>query len=89
MVLVCVPLYQSEVSPPHTRGLIVGIHGVSLCCGYSISGWVGYACFSYSGQFQWRFPLAVQCFAPIMLLIGIFFIPESPRWRKLQTRIHL
>lgn len=30
-----VPLYQAEVSPPHSRGLLVGLHGQSLymnCC---------------------------------------------------------
>lgn len=82
MILCSVPLYQSEVSPPHSRGVLVGIHGVWICCGYSTAGWVGYGCFSYTGEFQWRFPLAVQCFAPILLIIGLWFIPESPRWCK-------
>ncbi|KIW84807.1 hypothetical protein Z517_00195 [Fonsecaea pedrosoi CBS 271.37] len=86
MIVCGVPLYQSEVSPPHTRGVFVGAHGALLCTGYSVSGWVGYGCFKYSGQFQWRFPLAVQCFAPLMLLCGLFFIPESPRWLVLHDK---
>src|ERR1700753_232559 len=80
MIVCGVPLYQSEVAPPHTRGVFVGVHGALLCTGYSVAGWVGYGCFSYTGQFQWRFPLAVQCFAPMLLLAGLFFIPETPRW---------
>jgi MFS family permease len=87
MIVCGVPLYQSEVSPPHTRGVIVGVHGALLCTGYSVAGWVGYGCYSYTGQFQWRFPLAVQCFAPTMVLLGLFFIPESPRWRKWFARL--
>ncbi|KAF2092375.1 general substrate transporter [Rhizodiscina lignyota] len=86
MILCSVPLYQSELAPPHSRGVLVGIHGVWICCGYSTAGWVGYGCFYYTTAFQWRFPLAVQCFAPIMLLIGLFFLPESPRWLALQDR---
>lgn len=34
MILVLIPLYQSEVSPPHSRGLMVGIHGVSITFGH-------------------------------------------------------
>ncbi|OAP64182.1 hypothetical protein AYL99_00154 [Fonsecaea erecta] len=86
MIVCGVPLYQSEVAPPHTRGVFVGAHGALLCTGYSVAGWVGYGCYSYTGQFQWRFPLAVQCFAPLMLLGGLFFIPESPRWLVLHDK---
>jgi MFS family permease len=37
MILVLIPLYQSEVSPPHSRGLMVGIHGVCITVGYCSS----------------------------------------------------
>lgn len=47
----------------------------------AISAWVGYACyFSQNASFQWRFELAVQSIAPLMLLAGSFRLPESPRW---------
>ena len=35
-----VPLYQSEISPPKIRGLLVGMHGVLLCVGYTLASWV-------------------------------------------------
>lgn len=34
MVNVITPLYQSEVSPPKSRGFMVGSHGFVLCIGY-------------------------------------------------------
>jgi hypothetical protein len=34
MVNVITPLYQSEVSPAHSRGRMVGSHGFMLCVGY-------------------------------------------------------
>ena len=80
-LVMLVPLWQTEVSPPHRRGLLVGLHGVSILFGYSVSAWVGYAFYfvQLSGA-QWRPPLAIQCIFPIILSSGIFFIPESPRW---------
>ncbi|RGP78260.1 hypothetical protein FLONG3_3575 [Fusarium longipes] len=74
------PLYQSEVSPPHSRGLLVGLHGVFICTGYSLAGWVGYACYNLKGDIQWRLPMAIQVIPPALLLAGVYFLPESPRW---------
>ena len=34
MLLTLVPLYQSEVSAPHSRGLMVGFHGICVTIGY-------------------------------------------------------
>ena len=76
-----VPLYQSEISPPKIRGLLVGSHGVLLCCGYSIASWVGLGFyFVNAAGAQWRIPLALQCVFPLALAAGVLFLPESPRW---------
>lgn len=49
-----VPLYQSEVSPPESRGLMVGLHGVLIGFSYALTGFVTYGCyFAPYGQFQW------------------------------------
>ena len=81
ILVTLVPLYQSEVSPPESRGLMVGLHGVLIGFSYSLTGFITYGCyFAPYGQFQWRFPLSVQLIPVIILLIGSFFLPESPRW---------
>lgn len=76
-----VPLYQSEMSPPRIRGLLVGMHGVLICVGYTLASWVGLGFYfvNASGA-QWRLPLAIQCLPPLFLAIGVLFLPESPRW---------
>jgi hypothetical protein len=44
--------------------------------------------FAPPGQFQWRFPLAVQLIPCTVLFVGSFFLPESPRWvRELRPSI--
>lgn len=76
-----VPLYQSEIAPPRTRGMLVGAHGVMICVGYSLASWTGYG-FSFveASGIQWRLPLAIQCLPPLFLSLGVLFLPESPRW---------
>lgn len=83
ILVILVPLYQSEIAPPRIRGFLVGMHGVGICFGYLSSSWVGFAFyFVNAAAAQWRIPLAIQAFPPILLGIGVLFIPESPRWRK-------
>lgn len=81
ILVTLVPLYQSEVSPAESRGLMVGLHGVLIGFSYSLTGFVTYGCyFAPYGQFQWRFPLAVQLIPCIILFGGSWVLPESPRW---------
>ncbi|KAH0840760.1 hypothetical protein AYO21_00590 [Fonsecaea monophora] len=76
-----VPLYQSEVAPPKIRGMLVGIHGVMICVGYTSASWIGVAFyFVQAAGAQWRIPLAVQAVWPACLAMGVLFLPESPRW---------
>jgi len=73
-ILACVvPIYQAEVSTAETRGAMVCITGIMYALGYSLAGWLGYACFFMkandpAAQFSWRFPLAFQVVFPLILL---------------------
>ena len=80
-LVMLVPLWQSEVSPPAHRGLLVGLHGVSILIGYCMSQWIGYGFFFVkSSSAQWRVPLAIQIVPALILGCGVLFLPESPRW---------
>ena len=51
------------------------------------SAWVGYgAYFATNPTVQWRLPLGISCLAPLVLLIGTYWIPESPRYLTLVGR---
>ncbi|CAG9996134.1 unnamed protein product [Clonostachys byssicola] len=80
-LVIIVPLWQSEVAPPASRGFLVGMHGVFILCGYSLASWMGVA-FSFvkAAGAQWRIPLAIQILPPAILLLGVMTMPESPRW---------
>ncbi|KAH8901430.1 general substrate transporter [Thozetella sp. PMI_491] len=82
-----VPIMQSEIAPPSTRGFLVGQHGFVLVMGYAIAGWIGYGCYySENSSFQWRFPLSVGCLWPLISLFLFPWIPESPRWLLMHER---
>ncbi|KIK64919.1 hypothetical protein GYMLUDRAFT_194669 [Collybiopsis luxurians FD-317 M1] len=83
-----VPIYNSEIAPPEHRGIIGGLSGYMLGVGGCLANWVGYACgFASTGNFQWRFPLALQIPPGPILFIGLqFFLPDSPRWLIRQGR---
>ncbi|KAK3169901.1 hypothetical protein OEA41_009285 [Lepraria neglecta] len=75
-----VPVYQSEISPPHNRGKLACIEFTGNISGYAASVWVDYFCSFISSDYAWRVPLLLQCFMGFLLGLGSLIICESPRW---------
>lgn len=63
-------------------GLIVGLTQQMIGVGFIVSTWVGYGSSKVpiTSSFSWRFPLAFQAIPCILLIGGILFFPESPRY---------
>ncbi|MBU8787467.1 MULTISPECIES: sugar porter family MFS transporter [Bacillus] len=72
-----VPLYLSELAPKESRGALSSLNQLMITIGILISYLINYA-FSDAGA--WRWMLGLGLVPSIALLIGIFFMPESPRW---------
>lgn len=75
-----VPVYQSEISPPHNRGKLACIEFTGNVSGYAASVWVDYFCSYIDNHWSWRLPLLMQCVMGALLAGGSYLIPESPRW---------
>jgi hypothetical protein len=69
---------MNEVVPEHLRGGLVDIHAVFLILGYTIQGWVGFGFYFWKegGDNTWRVPLALQCVWPMLLIAGLYWVPE-------------
>lgn len=85
-----VPLYLSELAPPNLRGSLVSLQQLSITLGIMVAFWLDYGTQNIGGTgdtqspVAWRLPLALQCFPSIILAIGTFFLPYSPRWLLLK-----
>ena len=71
------PLYISEVSPVKIRGQLVSINQVALTSGIVISYLVDYALADIQG---WRWMFGLAAVPAAILAVGMFWLPESPRW---------
>lgn len=74
---VIVPLYIAEISPPDIRGLLVALNQLMITVGILLSYVVGYA---FASSENWRAMLLIAVVPAIALLVGMIFMPESPRW---------
>jgi sugar porter (SP) family MFS transporter len=87
-----VPLYLSELAPPNIRGGLVALQQLGITVGIMIAFWLDYGTQHIGGtgdgqsQVAWRFPLALQTLPSLILAIGTFFLPYSPRWLMEQGR---
>lgn len=75
-----VPVYQSEISPPHNRGQLACIEFSGNIIGYATSVWVDYFCGYIESDWSWRIPLLMQCVMGGLLGFGSLIIVESPRY---------
>ncbi|KAL7198839.1 hypothetical protein ACSBR2_021187 [Camellia fascicularis] len=68
-----VPVFIAEIAPKNLRGALTTLNQLMIVCGVSASFIIGTV-------LSWR-ALALTGLIPCAILIfGLFFIPESPRW---------
>lgn len=82
------PVFVSENAPPKVRGRIVGLFQVFLVLGQDLAYWLDYGVALHIpvSRKQWRIPVAIQIIPGALLLIGVFFLNESPRWLMKKNR---
>lgn len=82
-----VPIYNSEVAPPEVRGSLVALQQFAITFGIMISFWIDYGTHFIGGTAEgqqkdaaWLIPVCLQLAPAALLLVGIIFMPFSPRW---------
>lgn len=74
---VTAPVYVSELAPPQSRGMLIGLYQFALTVGIALADWVGYR---LAAQEAWRLMFGLAVVPTVFFLVVILTVPESPRW---------
>ena len=77
------PLYLSEISPAKIRGRLVAFNQLALTIGIVISYLVDYA---FSASADWRIMFGLAAVPAAILGVGMFLMPDSPRWLIMDSK---
>lgn len=72
-----VPVYLSELAPTDARGSLSSLNQLMITIGILSSFLVNYALSPFDA---WRWMLGLAVVPSFILMIGVIFMPESPRW---------
>jgi sugar porter (SP) family MFS transporter len=88
------PMYIAEIAPAQMRGKLVSINQLTIVIGVlaaQLINWYlvrnlparatdAYIVNSWFGQYGWRWMFALTAIPSTLFFLGMFFVPESPRW---------
>ncbi|KAG6588461.1 Sugar transporter ERD6-like 5, partial [Cucurbita argyrosperma subsp. sororia] len=68
-----VPVFIAEITPKELRGAFTTVHQLMICLGISLTWLIG-------AFLNWRTLALIGAIPCLIQLLGLPFIPESPRW---------
>jgi MFS transporter, SP family, galactose:H+ symporter len=81
---VTAPVYVSELAPPKSRGMLIGLYQFALTVGIALADLVGYW---LAPQHAWRLMFGLGALPALLFVVLLLTLPESPRWLFAQNRI--
>ncbi len=71
------PVYISEIAPAQYRGILVSLNQLAVTLGILLSYFVDW---HFAATGAWRSMFLVGVIPAIIFLIGLCYLPDSPRW---------
>jgi SP family arabinose:H+ symporter-like MFS transporter len=96
--LIIAPVYIAEISPAHLRGRMVSMNQLNIVLGISVAFFTNYLILQLAAsespwaitagfaQWNWRWMLGLEMVPALIYLLGLFWVPESPRWLAMRGR---
>ncbi|RLM00075.1 hypothetical protein CFD26_105778 [Aspergillus turcosus] len=84
---VSAPCYVSEMAHPAWRGTLTGLYNCTWYIGSIVASWVSYGCANIQSHVGFRIPIWCQLISSVVVAVGVWFLPESPRWLMAQDRV--
>lgn len=78
MVNFIIPLYLSEISPQKIRGMLVSLFQLAITAGILFSYLINRV--FANAEYNWRWMLGAGLVPAVILLVGIAFLGDTPRW---------
>ncbi|KAK4185157.1 general substrate transporter [Podospora australis] len=73
-------IYCAEAAPAHLRAILVGLFTQWVTTGTIVGAVTTWATSRDLGKGSYQIPLGIQFIVPALLSVGLWFVPESPRW---------
>jgi sugar porter (SP) family MFS transporter len=78
------PMYIAELVPARVRGSLVAVNMLAITTGIVVAYLVDYA---LSGSQGWRYMFGLAALPSIGLVIGMWWLPDSPRWLISKSKV--
>ena len=78
------PMYIAELAPAKVRGALVAVNMLAITTGIVVAYLVDYALSASQG---WRSMFGLAAIPSIALVIGMWPLPDSPRWLISRSKI--
>ncbi|GAL99204.1 sugar-proton symporter [Acetobacter tropicalis NRIC 0312] len=77
------PLYLSEIASENTRGAMISTYQLMITVGIFMA-FISDTLLSYHAQWRWMFGMIA--IPGVLFVVGVLFLPYSPRWLMMQGR---